>query len=349
MGATELLLAFILAGQVRVLPGIDHFPSPYFDKYVRQTLQQRTLRHGYGPTSILRVWEAQDLSEDEQISILVGSAAFHDPSLLKIYMHAMKNPSQRVRQAAAYGYRDLIGDRIPDATGDINKDVARRLLQEMDRVRRTLVRVPLASFWLDSVLAHNEQVMPGHLGISLSRSLDDALWSLGRIVTPEDANLLVAAYPLAGAGKGGIRDLLERLMLKQWMVIPHQTGRQGWSPQRVGETARRRGDRWVTSLCAVDYESELKKSFAGIGVTDIEPTSGSACPIWFGILNEPRSEWWPTAARFLYRCDFPPSTLMEATKSPEDLEKAKERLVKQVHKSGRYEERDGFRRDNRRR
>lgn len=337
----SLVAAAVLAGEVQVPSEISYFPGEYFDQRVRNRIQMDVLKYGDGSTALLRIWESETLTENERITILIGSAVYHDPALLPIYLDAIRSPSQRLRQAAISGYYDLLGDRIPSVNQVISDEVTRLVGREMRSARWTLRRNSLAAFWLSAVLANDEQTLPGYRGIVLNRSSNNAVRSLGRVVTPEDVDLLVAAYPLLKRSKGTIARMIEGLMLKNWTPRRERGPRGAWSASARGDATIRNADSWVEGRCAtVDIAAELRRSFSALGVNRVHPYSRWACPVWFGVLNEDKEEWWPTAAHFLYRCLDPPSTLMDGIDSSERLDEGRNNLIKKINRAKTYQRRD---------
>ena len=145
MGVAELLLISVLSGPAFSPVQVERFPGPYFDAYVHTRFQRTAMSSWPGPGGLMEIWSGDQLSEDERVVWLLGASAFHDPSLLPAYGEAVLSQSQRVRQAAVFGYRDLIADRLPDVRGEIDDETARLFHQEMLLMIRTAMITGLNS------------------------------------------------------------------------------------------------------------------------------------------------------------------------------------------------------------
>jgi len=91
------------------------------------------------------MWRTGRLETPQSLAILLGAPVHHDPALLPVYREAIESPTPRIRQAAAYGYHDLIGDRLPDVSAGVSGREAARLAAEMDVLAETLRRQPLVA------------------------------------------------------------------------------------------------------------------------------------------------------------------------------------------------------------
>ncbi len=114
MGAAMMLLLTTINFSAVSSDAVEWFPSDYFNGHPRTQLQREVLEYWPGPTELVRLWNEGELSEDDRVILLVGGAAFHDPQLLAVYRQAVISDSQRIRQAAVYGYRDLLADGLPN-------------------------------------------------------------------------------------------------------------------------------------------------------------------------------------------------------------------------------------------
>ena len=109
---------------------VSHFPGSYFDSSGRPQLQARVLQSWPGPATLVEQWRSAALESPQRLAILLGAPVHHDPSLLPLYREAIQSETPRVRQAAAYGYHDLIGDRLPDVKSGVSGREAVRLAAE---------------------------------------------------------------------------------------------------------------------------------------------------------------------------------------------------------------------------
>jgi hypothetical protein len=309
MGVLALVLASATAASPLAADELQWFPGDYFDRYARASLQRQVLSGWPGPTGLLRLWRSGALAEDERLGVLLGGAAFHDPVLLPLYREAVGSPSQRLRQAAAYGYRDLIADRLPDVRGGVDASAAEALDEEMAWVASTLRRRSLVELWLQSALAHGGASLPGWDAVTLQRTPADCLLAVEKLVDVGDLDLLAGGYRLA-ADRGlriGLLKLIESLSLSRFIVIP-EGGHRGWGPQ-VYEQAFAGLDaalqRWARGGCAVDGVAVLRERLAAMGAAGVEPMGPEACVLWVNVLDKGDPQWGLPAARRLYACGGP--------------------------------------------
>lgn len=309
MGVLALVLASATAASPLAADELQWFPGDYFDRYARASLQRKVLSGWPGPTELLRRWRSGALAEDERLGVLLGGAAFHDPELLPLYREAVSSPSQRLRQAAVYGYRDLIADRLPDVRGGVDDHAAEALDDEMAWVASTLRRRSLIEVWLQAALVHEGASLPGWDAVTLQRAPADCLLALERLVAVGDLDLLATAYRLSGdvGLRIGLVKLIESLSLSRFIDIP-EGGRRGWGPL-VYEQAFAGLDaalqRWGRGGCAVDGTGVLHERLASMGVTGVDPLAPAACVLWVNVLDKGDPQWWMLAARQLYACGGP--------------------------------------------
>ncbi|MCU0232560.1 MAG: hypothetical protein MUE90_00795 [Thermoanaerobaculales bacterium] len=309
MGVLALVLASATAASPLAADELQWFPGDYFDRYARASLQRQVLSGWPGPTALLQLWRSGALAEDERLGVLLGGAAFHDPVLLPLYREAVGSPSQRLRQAAAYGYRDLIADRLPDVRGGVDASAAEALDEEMAWVASTLRRRSLVELWLQSALAHGGASLPGWDAVTLQRTPADCLLAVEKVVDVGDLDLLAGGYRLA-ADRGlriGLLKLIESLSLSRFIVIP-EGGHHGWGPQ-VYEQAFAGLDaalqRWARGGCAVDGVAVQRERLAAMGAAGVEPMGPEACVLWVNVLDKGDPQWGLPAARRLYACGGP--------------------------------------------
>jgi len=262
-----------------------------------------------GPSQLLRFWEGGGLNESDQVSLLLGGAAFHDPVLLPAYRDAVISPSARVRQAAVYGYRDLLGDSVPDVSVGISSEAANLLADEMEFMMQTVAQSSLLAVWLQALLDSEETGLPGWEGIILQRPPSVCLKAVGRLADAEDLNLLLVAYDLSGdfGTRVNLLKLVESVTLSRFIIVP-DGGQKGWG-RHVFETAMGglEGARrtWTQNSCVVNVEDVLARNLAAMGVSGIDPLAADGCGVWLGVLDQGIPQWWSMAARRLYECGGP--------------------------------------------
>jgi len=308
---------------------VSRFPSQYFDQNDRLVLHQVVLTRWPGPSGLLRLWREGQLQEVHRVALLLGGAAFHDPQLLPIYIEGLKSGSQRVRQAAAYGYRDLLADYLPTVAGGVDDAAAAALATEVSLMMETLRQRPLTAVWLDAYLLPRQRHLPGSVGIVPRRNLPVCLRALDTVLRPEDLPLLVAA--LAECETRGTRaplvPLVEAITLKSFRREPRPG--KPWGTE-VYRNAVSRMDRWLTAQCELDFESVLRGSLTEYGAVGVDPMSPEAFWVWYGVLQGRKSSWWPLAARELYRNGAPPAFPSALLSGGEAGEQQRDRLLEQL-------------------
>ena len=304
MGVTELLLISILSGSMFSSIEIQHFPGSFYDSRVRVQYQRDVMARWPGPARLMEIWGGNDLSEDERVAWLLGAPVFHDSSLLPAYGEAVLAESQRLRQAAVYGYRDLIADRVPDVTGGIDDETARLFQQEILLMTRTLRRNSLPALWLQSALAHDDASFPGWIGVHLNRPRDDCFRAVETLIDVGDLGLLVEAYRLSvdQGARISLLKLIEAMSLSRFIVKP--TGdRSGWG-MYIYEDGLAALDRalhqWSRGGCAVDGEAVLLRNLEAIGAGEGELRSWGSYELWLDVLKRGFPRWWKLAAKRLY-------------------------------------------------
>lgn len=308
------MAAIILAAATgAALPAADQvrwFPGAYFESRARVPLQRAAMEMWPGPAELVDMWRNEELPEEKRLAILLGGAAFHDPQLLPLYREAIASDSQRLRQGAAYGYRDLLADLRPNVTAGVNDQESRQLGEEMDAVAATLRRHSLLALWLESALAHEGASLPGWQGVVFdrpSRSCFEAVESLAGV---GDLDLLVTTYRLATSRNSRLTlmQLIEGLSLDRFIVMP--TGSRGaWGPEAY-DNALKNLDvaimQWSHGGCtAVDGEAVLGANLRKMGVDNVDPLGPEGCDIWLEVLQRGLPAWWMLASRRLYACGGP--------------------------------------------
>jgi hypothetical protein len=309
MVATTLLLVSMMGASAVSSEAVRWFPGDFYQSRVRVGFQSAVMESWPGPSQLLQLWNDGQLDEPDRVSLLLGGAAFHDPVLLPAYREAMVSPSQRVRQAAVYGYRDLLADSLPDVRGVISDEDAGRLANEVRWVERTLSRRTLVELWLQSLLAHEELGLPGWDGVTLQRQTSVCLQAVEQLVGIEDLDLLLTAYDISGdfATRIGLLKLVEAVTLSRFLVIP-KGGSKGWGRQVFTNAmdalaaARRK---WSRGGCSVDGETVLIDNLRSLGVSGVDPLAADGCGVWLGVLDRGFPRWWMLASRRLYACGGP--------------------------------------------
>ncbi len=300
-----LAAAVTLSPAILVSPETGKFGTEYYDTVVRGHFQERVLVAWPGPTGLLTLWQSEELRVGQKMSLLLGGAAFHDPQLLPLYREVLLSGGPRLRQAAAYGYRDLIGDDVPNVRQGVSRKMAKTLVGELDAVARTIHGTGLVEMWLASLLAAEDRLPPDWQGITFKRSSSSCLRAVERLVGPEDLGEVVRTYELSGnrANRVALMRLIEGLSLSQFVVKPQGQG-PGWG-SRVYDVAFERLDRWLSLQCDLEVTAVMEQAFANLGIRGVDPERPAACDAWLQILTKGPPSVWAVAAERLYRCGGP--------------------------------------------
>ncbi|TFG39954.1 MAG: hypothetical protein E4H44_01100 [Candidatus Aminicenantes bacterium] len=288
---------------------IRWFPGDYFDSRVKSVFQSEVMESWPGPSQLMALWREGGLDEPAQVSLLLGGAVFHDPVLLPAYREAVLSPSQRVRQAAVYGYRDLLGDSLPRVSGGVSEEDAALLGEEMDWVMRTLAEASLFEMWMQALLVHEDTGLSGWHGVTLQRTPGACSQALDRLVGVEDLPLLLQAYDITRdfSIRVNLLKLVEAVTLSRFIIMPTDE-KAGWG-RHVFTTAMdalegaRRG--WPRDGCTVNGEAVLSQNLRTMGVSGLDPLSSDGCGVWLGILDRGFPQWWMLSSRQLYACGGP--------------------------------------------
>ncbi len=307
----EMLLAASLTVSPALVkaPEIRYFGTDYYESVARQGLQSRVLEQWPGPSGLLNLWRSGQLNRGKEIGLLLGGASFHDPVLLPAYREALVTGGPRLRQAAAFGYRDLIGDAVPNVRNGVSAETARALAGELDAVARTLRRATLVEMWLASALAADETPRPDWRGITFRRPVSDCLRAVERLAEPEDLPAIVQAFELSErpATRRTLMRLIEGLSTERFVVLPRGQGK-GWGGKIYTEAIERL-DLWLGAHCDFEAERILSETLARVGVRGLDPMGPEACDVWLEVLDHGPSTMWAVAADRLYRCGAPPVRL----------------------------------------
>jgi len=310
MAVSALLMVSLVGASAVSSQAVGWFPGGYFDSRVKAGFQAEVMNSWPGPSQLLQLWDTGRLDAEDQVSLLLGGAAFHDPILLPAYRDAVTSTSQRVRQAAVYGYRDLIGDSTPDVNMGISDADAALLGEEMEWVARTLEFRTLLEMWLQSLLAVEKAEIPGWSGVTLRRQSDVCVRAIERLADTDDLNLLLEAYDLAEdfGTRVNLLKIVEAVTLSRFIIMPEGSEKKGWGRQvfvtAMGglESARRR---WISDSCVVEGEAVLVRNLEVMGVTGLDPFAEEGCQVWVNVLERGFPRWWMLAARRLYACGGP--------------------------------------------
>lgn len=302
-----ILTCALAAGlTVPPVPGaVTYFPGEYYATRGRFAVERLALERWPGPGGLLTLWRSGEVEgETRKVALLLGAGAFHDPSLLPMFLEATGDGPPRVRQAAAFGYRVLIGDVPPVEPPSGGKELE-RVRTEIRAVTAALKRESLVEVWLDSLLAPDGVSLTARRGLVFRRSSRACLSALDQLLQPEDLHLVAEAYRRAESLK--VRLALLRVLESsalEVLVIKPKNPRQGWGPE-VYEHALERADFLVDSLCGGDVDGFLRARLAAAGARGVDPFSPDAAHVWLRVLEKMPAPWWPVAARMLYRCGGP--------------------------------------------
>lgn len=298
-----------VASATLVAPEVSHFPGSFFDSVARANFQSRVMESWPGPSGLLEIWRTDELEVEQRAAILLGGAVYHDPALLPIYREAIESPKYRIRQAAAYGYHDLIGDQPPDVSAGVGTRAGQRLGREMLAIQRTLTRQTLVELWLQGLLRNERHGLPSFFGVAPQRSALTCLLAIDRVMTVDDLDRLVEAYQLSEdrANRIALMRLIEGLTLSRF--VPRASSSQrAWGPEvydRALDSLDSAIESWPRSGCRIDVDGVLLASLAAMGVRIEDERSAAACQVWQWVLRGGDPGWWGLAARRLYQCGGP--------------------------------------------
>lgn len=298
------IAAAVVAATTFISPEVAHFPGNLFDSEAKLTLQRRAMERWPGPAQIVDLWETGELAHEDRMAILLGAAASHDPVLLPVYRDALTSSHPRLRMAAAYGYRDLLGDALPNIGGGVDPEAGRRLAGEVDAVARTLRTKTLTEFWLQAALAAEERSMPGWSGVVMRRSPGICLNAVEKVLVFEDFAVLASAYRIAErrGTRAGLLRLLEAVTMRQFYVKPKDST-SGWGLKNMDEALAAADDfldLWIDRRCARDVRTILEVSFAALGARGVDPLGTDSWELWLRVLKQGTPAWRMMASRRLY-------------------------------------------------
>ena len=330
MVVTTVVLMAALSGSALSPEAVMTFPGGYFDTRVRENFQRYVMASWPGPTELMRRWQDVDLSEEQRVAILLGGAAYHDPTMLPAYREAIKSESPRLRQAAIYGFRDLIGDRPPNVNVTIEETALRAISQEMDWVQGTLRRHSLLEIWLQSALVQEGASLPGYVGIKMVRPPKYCFGAAERLFDVGDLDLLVTAYEqsLDRNNRIDLLKLIEAVSISRILIIPAGQNK-GWGKWTIDNALRRLDGtvrQWRKSNCQLDEEAILYQNLRSLGAKNKDPLGPSSDRLWLALLEGTNSRWWALAARRLYASGGPWYELSVLRPNSKDNERRRDAL-----------------------
>ncbi len=305
-----LMVQLALSSVVLFSPEMTYFPGSYFDTNGRIAVRRRAMEKWPGASELAIIWwNDPELAKPGRMAILVGGAATHDVDLIPVYRDAIGRSSQPIRQAAAYGYLDLIGDRLPNVEAGVSDEMARQFERNMNRMRISLQRNSLVEIWLQAMLRAEGKKLPGFRGYSPQRGARDCLFAVERVMTFDDLESLIQAFQVSEdqISRIGLMRLIEAITLSRFVEQP--TGPRSPSGSGNLEHGLARLDQtiesWRGSHCSIDVDRVLRSRMAEMGATVSDPRGADACFVWQRVLRVGDPAWWPTAARQLYDCGGP--------------------------------------------
>jgi hypothetical protein len=328
MAITAVVLAAAMTTSVLSTEAVSYFPGDFYHRRARTAFQRQVMASWPGPAELLRLWSDADLTEEQRVALLLGGAVYRDPILIPAYREALQSRSQRLRQAAIYGYHDLLADRPPNVKTQIDQRIVDAYTNEMYWMQQTLQRQSLLAMWLQSVLVLEGGSLPGYIGVKLTRSSRECFRAAERIVDVGDLELLLAAYEQSRQleSRLTILRLVEAVTMSRFIIKP--TGdRVAWGSEVFTSAVQRFENRlrsWEGRSCQVDGETVLQRNLRSLGSGYDKPLESSACGLWLAVLEGDHSRWWMMAARRLYACGGPwyeLSVLQPDTDRNEDLRK----------------------------
>ena len=305
-----LLVQLALASVMLFSPELAHFPGSYFDSNGRTSVQRRAMEKWPGASKLADIWwNDPDLAKPGRMAILVGGAVTHDTDLIPVYRDAIERPSQAIRQAAMYGYLDLIGDQLPNVQTGVSNEMAGSLAREMNRMRISLQRNSLVEVWLHAMLRNEDRRFPGFRGYAPRRPATDCLFAVDRVMSPDDLESLITAFEVSEnqVSRIGLMRLIEAVTLSRFVDTASGPG-SGSGPRGLKLGMSRLEEaigNWRGPDCAIDVDRVLKFRLAEMGAVVRDPRGEDACLVWQRVLRVGDPSWWPTAARQLYACGGP--------------------------------------------
>lgn len=324
----ELVLtaSFAFAPQALSTLAAQGFGSPEWDGHAERHLQEVAMSRWPSPQGLLELWQAGDLDRNQKLGVLLGGAWFHDPALLPAYVDALADQDPKIRAAAHYGYRILIGDRRPPAQAVVSEKMAEAIATEIRLLQRSLEHGSLVDMWIECLLVSEETSRGLWSGIVPQRTPGDCLRALDQLVELEDLAEILAAYELAHSHRArlGLLRLAEGLGLQKFVFRPRGEN-AGWGAA-IYQEAEERLDFKLAALCSRHAEDWMQETFREIGVAGVSPLHVDACPVWREIIRVPYPQWGKVAAQRLYACGGPPVEVSILSARAESQEKLIDRV-----------------------
>ncbi len=305
-----LMVQLTLGSVMLFSPELSYFPGSYFDSNGRNSVQRRAMEKWPGASKLADIWwNDPNLAKPGRMAILIGAAATHDTDLIPVYRDAVERRSQPIRQAATYGYFDLLGDQLPNVEAGVTDAMVRGIIRDMNRMRISLQRNSLVEVWLHAMLRDEGKKFPGFRGYSPQRSATDCLFAVERVMSPDDLESLTIAFEVSEnkISRIGLMRLIEAVTLSRF-VDAAVGPRSGSGPRGLdlGITRLEEAiESWQGPACDIDVDRVLKSRMAAMGVTVNDPRGADACLVWQRVLRVGDPTWWPTAAKQLYACGGP--------------------------------------------
>jgi hypothetical protein len=305
---------------------VSSFGAGRWDQAADRRLHELVLTRWPSPQALLELWDGGELDPGQQVSLLLGGSAFHDPVLLPAYLEALDSGRPVVRRAAHHGYRNLIGDLTPRPGQDLDDEGLEALRREMRAMQQGLRTGSLVDLWLESLLRHESKSMDRWHGVALNRSPVHCLRSLDRLIHPEDLPELITAFELSTDDlvRQSLMRLIEGTGLQRFVVRPAGE-RSGWGMKVYREAIERLEYRLAFS-CRRDAESWIVDGLRAAGARGARPNTARACGVWRELIRRPYGPWGRTVAQQLYACGAPPIDLsILSARSPSEQQRV-ERL-----------------------
>lgn len=319
-----LLVAVASAAPPARLPlpnAIQYFPGDYYGQEGRVIVARFALSHWPGPARLIELWRSGRLDEPERVGLLLGGAAFHDPALLPVYRAALGDPDERIREAAAYGFRDLVAAPLPRVERGVDSAAATQFQWELAAVEKQLATRDLVGFWLDRL------ARPDDAGSGVYRHAA-AVHALDALLRPEDLPELVSGYcrSRSRTERLSMLPLMQAMTCRQIILMPRGQ-RAGWGPS-IYDFAMTSLEGWLGRRCDFSPKAVLGITLAPYGMRRVDPMSPQACPAWLEVLRRGPAFQWPLASRQLYRCGGPPVFLSMLRPGSRRARQRRSRLLK---------------------
>jgi len=298
-----------------------YFPGDFFRQEGRVNMARFVLSRWPGPSRLIGLWRSGRLDESERVGLLLGGAAFHDPVLLPVYRAALGDSDERIREAAAYGFRDLVAAPLPRVERGVDRAAAMRFQWELAAVEKQLATRDLVGFWLDRLGQPDDAASGVYRHAAALRALD-------ALLRPEDLPELVRGYCRLGsrAERLSMLPLMQAMTCRQIILMPRGQ-RAGWGPS-IYDFAMTSLEGWLARRCDFSPQAVLRINLAPYGMRRVDPMSPQACPAWLEVLRRGPAFQWPLASRQLYRCGGPPVFLSMLHPGSKRARRRRSRLLK---------------------